>query len=143
MKMALVKLALATVVGAVTLAACGSANDGYDPSVPTTLELVGGNNQTGDAGTTLAELLTIKTTNLNGDPVSGVTVEWFVLTGAGTLSAASSVTDVNGLAQVSWTLGDRVGGQTAQAVAELSGSPITFAATARAGDGGGDGGGNP
>lgn len=143
MKMALVKLALATVVGAVTLAACGSANDGYDPSVPTTLELVGGNNQFGDAGTTLADLLTIKTTNLNGDPVSGVTVEWFVLTGAGTLSAASSVTDVNGLAQVSWTLGDRVGGQTAQAVAELSGSPITFSATARAGDGDGDGGGNP
>lgn len=143
MKMAFVKLALATAVGVVTLAACGSANDGYDPSVPTTVEMVGGNNQSGDAGTTLPDLLTIKTTNFVGDPVSGVTVEWFVLNNSGTLSATSSVTDVNGLAQVSWTLGDRVGGQAVQAVAELSGSPINFAATARAGDGDGDGGGNP
>ena len=36
MRMTFVKLALATGVGMATLAACGSANDGYDPSVATT-----------------------------------------------------------------------------------------------------------
>ena len=35
MRMALVKVALATAAGVVTLAACGSANDGYDPSIAT------------------------------------------------------------------------------------------------------------
>lgn len=141
MKMALVKLALATGVGMATLAACGSADDGYDPSVPTTIELVSGSGQSADAGNQLNELLTIRTLNFVGDPIEGVEVEWFVVSGQGTVSSSTSVSDVNGLAQVSWILGSTVGNQTVQAVADLSGSPITFTATARPDDGGGGGGG--
>jgi len=143
MRMALVKLALATGVGLVTLAACGSANDGYDPSVPTKIELVSGAGQTADAGDVLPELLTVVTTNLVGDPVAGVTVEWYVASGGGRLSAASTASDADGLSQVTFTLGPVVGTQRAQAVASLSlnGSPVTFAATASAPDVGGGGGG--
>jgi hypothetical protein len=140
MKMALVKLALATGVGMATLAACGSANDGYDPSVPTSIELVSGSGQSADAGSPVNDLLTIKTLNFVGDPIEGVEVQWFVNSGGGIVSSTTSVTDANGLAQVSWVLGPTVGNQTVQAVAALSGSPITFTATARADNGGGGGG---
>ena len=51
MRMALVKVALATTVGVVTLAACGSANDGYDPSIATAVGYVSGSNQSGNTGT--------------------------------------------------------------------------------------------
>jgi hypothetical protein len=141
MRMALVKLALATGVGLVTLAACGSENDGFDPSTPTTVEYVGGSGQSSDVGDLLPELLTIRTTNFVGDPVAGVTVEWFVVSGGGSVSSGSTVTDANGLAQVSWILGPIVGAQVVQAVADLSGSPVSFGATARQPDGGGGGGG--
>ena len=142
MRMALVKLALATGVGLVTLAACGSANDGFDATVPTKVEYVAGSGQTSDVGDLLPELLTIRTTNFVGDPVGGVTVEWFVVNGGGSVSSGSTVTDINGLAQVSWILGPIVGPQKVQAVAALTGSPISFAAVALQGppDGGGGGG---
>jgi len=142
MRMTFVKLALATGVGMATLAACGSANDGYDPSVATTMLYVGGSGQSADIESPVEELLTIKTTNYVGDPVGNVAVEWFVVSGGGTISKGATTTDVNGISQVSWVLGPVVGSQTVQAVASLSGSPVSFTATARSGsggDGGGDG----
>ena len=69
MRMTFVKLALATGVGMATLAACGSANDGYDPSVATAMQYIGGSGQSADAGSPVDELLTIKTVNFVGDPV--------------------------------------------------------------------------
>lgn len=146
MKMTLVKLALATGVGMATLAACGSANDGYDPSVATSVIYVGGSGQSADAGSPVGELLTIKTTNFVGDPVGNVSVEWFVVSGGGTVSKGVTTTDVNGISQVSWILGPIVGQQKVQAVASLSGSPISFTADARSGGGevgSGDGGVDP
>lgn len=145
MRMALVKVALATTVGVVTLAACGSANDGYDPSIPTAVGYVSGSSQTANVGDVLPELLTVQATNLVGDPVSGVTVEWFTVSGGGTVSTGRNTTDENGLAQVSWVLGPIAGPQKVQAVASLSGSPVNFAATARTGppEGGGGDGGDP
>ncbi len=145
MRMALVKLALATGVGLVTLAACGSANDGYDPSVPTAVEYLAGSGQSGEVMQLLPELLTVKTTNIKGDPVGGVTVQWYVQSGGGNTSTGTSVTDVNGVAQVSWVLGPSVGTQVVQAVSgSLTGSPVNFGATANPGsDGGGGGGATP
>lgn len=141
MRMALVKVALATTVGVVTLAACGSANDGYDPSVATAVEYVAGSNQSANVGDVLPELLTVKATNFVGDPVAGVTVEWFAVSGGGRVSNGTTSTDVNGLAQVTWVLGPIAGPQSVQAVTSLTGSPVPFAATARTGPpDGGDGG---
>ncbi len=142
MRMALVKVALATTVGAVTLAACGSANDGYDPSIATGVEYVSGDGQSGNAGDQLGELLTVRSTNFVGDPVPGVRIQWFATQGGGSVSASATTTDANGLAQVTWVLGPIVGAQKVQAVASLNGSPVAFNATARSsGDDGGGGGG--
>ena len=143
MRMTFVKLALATGAGMMTLAACGSANDGYDPSVATAMVYVGGSGQSADAGSPVGELLTIKTTNFVGDPVGNVAVEWFVVSGQGSVTKGATTTDVNGISQVTWTLGPIVGTQTVQAVASLSGSPVSFTATARAGGSGEVGSGEP
>jgi hypothetical protein len=43
-----------------------------------------------------------------------------VLTGGGTVSAQSGVTDANGRVQVSWTLGSQVGAQSV--VADVNGN---------------------
>jgi hypothetical protein len=125
------------------LGACNS-DDEYDATVPTDMALVKGNGQVGDAGAALPESLTVLVTNLEGDPVEGVSVEWLVLTGGGTVSAPSTTTSATGVAQVALTLGSFVGEQKAQALAgSLSGSPITFTVTARSAGGGGGGGGDP
>ena len=144
MRMALVKLALVTGAGLVALAACGSANDGYDPTVPTNMTLQSGAGQEAEAGTALPELLTVITTNLVGDPVAGVTVEWSVVSGGGRLSSATTDSDADGISSVTFTLGPSVGAQAVRAVASVSliGSPVTFGATATPpppADGGGGG----
>jgi hypothetical protein len=129
------------------VAAVGACNsdDEYDATVPTDMALVKGNGQAGDAGSALPESLTVLVTNLKGDPVEGVTVEWQVLTGGGTVSAPFTTTSATGVAQAVFTLGSFVGEQKAQALAgSLAGSPITFTVQARsAGGGGGGGGGDP
>ena len=141
MRMAMVKLALATGAGLATLAACGSGNDGYDPSIPTAVEYVDGSGQSGNSGDPLPALLTAKVTNLVGDPVTGIEINWFVVSGGGSVSSGATTSDADGLVQVSWVLGPIVGPQKVQAVSSLSGSPVSFAATARSGppDGGGGG----
>jgi len=128
---------------AVALGACNS-DDEYDATVPTDMALVKGDGQAGDVGATLPESLTVLVTNLKGDPVEGVTVEWLVLTGGGALSAPATTTNATGVAQVAYTLGPSIGTQRAEALGgSLSGSPITFTVTARAAGGGGGGGGDP
>jgi hypothetical protein len=102
--MTFVKLALTTGVGMATLAACGSANDGYDPSIPTSMIYVGGSGQSAEINDPVTELLTIRTTNYVGDPVGNVAVEWIVESGGGTVSQGETTTDANGISQVSWVL---------------------------------------
>lgn len=132
MRVALVRLALGTMVGMAALAACGSADDGYDPSVPTAMELVSGENQEGIVGEVLPEPLVVVVTNLKGDPVANVSVQWSVITGGGRVTSATTTTDADGLAQVTFILGNVVGNQLAQAITGLSGSPVSFNATAAA-----------
>jgi hypothetical protein len=125
---------------ALALAGCRS-DDNYDPTVPTEMELLSGDQQFGDAGQTLPEPLSVVVLNLEGDPVEGVEVEWFIVNGGGSLSSDVTSSDANGIARVTFRLGNLVGQQRAQAVnSVLSGSPVTFVGNARPGGGGGGGG---
>ena len=129
-------------LAALALGGCYDDDD-YDPTVPTEMEPLSGNGQTADAGTTLLEPLSVVVLNLAGDPVEGVEVTWFPMNG-GTVSDATTVTDANGVASVTFRLGGVVGEQRVQAVnTGLSGSPVTFTGTAREPSGGGGGGGGP
>jgi PKD domain/Bacterial Ig-like domain (group 3)/Bacterial Ig-like domain (group 1) len=98
------------------------------------ISMVSGDNQSGPVNTQLAESLVVEVADGFGNPISGVTITW-TAQGGGTVSAATTQTDQNGLTYVTRTLGPTAG--TQQTLAEgvgLVGSPVTFTHTAKAGN---------
>lgn len=93
-----------------------------------------GNNQTGTAGGLVATAPSVKVTDANGNPVSGFSVTFVPGSGSGSVTGGTVATDGNGVATVgSWRLGVTPGPQTLVVSASgLSGSPVTFSATATA-----------
>jgi plastocyanin len=99
--------------------------------VPTLAKAGGadGDGQSGTAGSAQPTPHAVVQSDVN-DVRPGVTVTWATADG-GTLSPTSSVTDANGRATSTWTLGPAGGTQTATAsVTGATGSPVTFTATA-------------
>ncbi len=93
-------------------------------AVATTLSLFSGNEQAGGAGAPLPEPLQVKVTDASGLPVAGVTVNFDILSGGGSLSTANTSTDYQGIASSVLTLGPEVGTNRARARApEMSGQP--------------------
>ncbi|WP_013334325.1 N,N-dimethylformamidase beta subunit family domain-containing protein [Gloeothece verrucosa] len=93
-----------------------------------------GNNQTGAAGSVLSAPLVVQIKDGAGTPLSGVTVNFAVTSGGGSVSPTSAVTDINGLAGIILTLGVVPGAignvtNTVEASADGIGS-VTFSATA-------------
>src|SRR5688500_4635023 len=91
-----------------------------------------GNNQTATAGGPVAAPPSVKVTDANGNPVTGFTVVFAPGAGSGTVTGGTATTNSSGVAApASWVLGSTPGQQTLVATAgSLSGSPITFSATA-------------
>jgi hypothetical protein len=75
-----------------------------EPEVPV-FTIVSGDAQKGPFDVALAEPLVVSLTKASGDPIANVKVYWQVVTGDGSISPSSSVTDKNGKASVIWTLG--------------------------------------
>jgi Glucodextranase, domain B/Bacterial Ig-like domain/Bacterial Ig domain/Bacterial Ig-like domain (group 2) len=99
-------------------------------SVPATLALASGNNQTGIVGQQLAAPLSVKATDANSRPVPNVAVTFSVLAGGGTVAQSTVVTDSQGLGSTTLKLGQTPGANSATATAgTLAGSPVTFVAT--------------
>ena len=98
----------------------------------TTIAASSGSGQTALASATLTNPLVALVTAGDGLGVGGVTVNFTVATGGGSVGTVSTVTNASGLAQTSWKLGSTVGTQTVTATASgLTGSPVTFSATAK------------
>ena len=74
--------------------------------------------QTGLPGKALANPFVVEVRNQNGDPLEGVAVRFAVTAGGGTLSATTPMTDANGQAESTLTLGDEPGTNTVEASAE-------------------------
>ena len=92
-----------------------------------------GDGQSGVVGTALATAYSVQVTNLTG-PVPNVQVQWAAAPAGGSMNPPTSVTDVSGTATSLRTLATTAGTQTATAsVGGLTGSPVTFTATALAG----------
>ena len=70
------------------------------------LAIVSGNAQAAPADSTLGSPLTVRVMDQYGNPVAGVTVNWSSDDG-GILANTTTVTDANGLAQDTLTLGER------------------------------------
>ncbi len=102
------------------------------PPEPTKLFIVSGYNQTGLIGETLAEpfVVRVRDTEQDNKPLEGVKVTFTVLTGGGSLSTTTAITDTSGLAKTTLTLGNEPGTNTVEVGAEGVSSVVTFSAEA-------------
>lgn len=74
-----------------------------------TITKIGGDNQTGAAATSLPNPLVVQVKDAAGDPISGTTVTFAVTSGGGSVSPLSALTDTNGQASTTLTLGANPG----------------------------------
>ncbi|MBD6617921.1 DUF4082 domain-containing protein [Komarekiella sp. 'clone 1'] len=99
-----------------------------------TITKVSGDNQTGAVATTLPNPLVVQVKASAGNPQSGVTVNFAVISGGGSVSPASAVTNASGQASTTLTLGASPGATspvTNNVSATASGiGSVTFSATA-------------
>jgi alpha-tubulin suppressor-like RCC1 family protein len=94
----------------------------------TAVSAVGATSRTGTAGTAVADSLTVRVVDRDGNGVPGVTVA-FAAPDGGSLSPATATTRADGTARAQWTLGPAAGQQTATAT--VAGLPaVTFTAAA-------------
>lgn len=121
---------------------CGSSDEGSGPDPllcqgVTEAETVGririlaGQDQCAPAGTELPTVLRVRVVDAAGTAEAGAEVRWTVSSGTGTPSADSAITDADGRASITWTLGPESGGQFLRAT--VTGVPDTavFHATAQ------------
>ena len=100
------------------------------PPIPTTLSIVSDDNQTGLTGETLADPFVVDVHDQYGDPMEGVTVTFTLLTGDGALSIETTMTDANGQAETTLTLGNEPGEYTLEVSVEGITQTVTFNAIA-------------
>ena len=98
--------------------------------LPTILENISGNNQSGLTGEALVNPFVVEVRDQNGDLVEGVTVTFTVSAGGGLLSDTSVDTDANGLAQSTLTLGSEPGTNRVTVSVEGITETVTFNAEA-------------
>ena len=100
------------------------------------IEMVSGNEQSATAGSAVNDSLIVRTEYSEGNPVAGVSVTWSA-NANGSPSEPTTVTGADGRTGIRWTLGPGAGAQSATAtVTGLTGSPVTFNATATVGSAG-------
>lgn len=93
------------------------------------LSTVSGNAQQGGDGSVLTPLV-VEARDLGNVPIEGLTITWQVLSGGGSIAAASSITDAAGRASAMWTMGPGPGQQSARGRnTGLSPGTIRFNAT--------------
>lgn len=98
----------AAVLPLVLVAACGTDRP-TAASTPTRIDVVSGSGQSADLGQPLGAPLVVRVSDTTNLPVRGVTVQFAVSSGAGTLGTPSTTTDAQGRAQTTFTLGQDAG----------------------------------
>lgn len=96
---------------------------------PADLGKVQGDAQIGALSQPLPQVLAVKVTDSQGFPIVGQSVTFSVLAGAGTVSPSSSLTDADGRAAATWTLGCS-DADPQRARASIGGITVEFTATA-------------
>ncbi len=99
---------------------------------PSAIRVVSGSGQSGRAGDALAQPLVVEVDAADGVGVAGVTVNFRGLATAASVSPASVVTDANGRASTTMTLGSQASTQTFEATAGSLNVSTTATATAAA-----------
>ena len=101
------------------------------PGTAASLVLISGSDQKGPVGEELPEPLVVRLVDEAGNGIEGRAVSWVVATGGGSVTP-NSLTDEEGLASATWTLGPSPGGNTLNAVVSGVGV-VQFAANATGG----------
>lgn len=101
------------------------------PGAATTITLVPEYSQSAVTGTAVSTAPAVRITDSAGNAVAGVTVNFVVASGGGTVTGGTATTDASGRATVgSWRLG-AVGTNTLTASSPAFAGAVTFTATAR------------
>ena len=123
-------IALRSTAAAVVLA-CIACDGGQtvEPPVATTMIATTSTSLTGAAGSAVSPLPSVLVKDQNAAPMAGVTVNFVVTSGGGSVTGGSVATDASGIATVgSWSLGPGAGPNTLTASAG-SLTPVIFTAT--------------
>ena len=114
------------------LISCGGDDDPKPEMKASSIELVSGGSQTAMVETTLENFIEVLVKDQEGNVFAGETLKFAVTEGS--ISAASVVTNANGKASITWTLGTSEGTQTltVTGTSSLTGSPLNVTATATA-----------
>ena len=102
----------------------------YVMTTAANLALVAGTNQRALAGSTLPQAVVVRATSRRGMASSGQTVRFKLAAGQGTVTPATMVTDADGRARATWTLGDYPGRQTLFASVDRVDSALAIIAEA-------------
>jgi hypothetical protein len=127
-------LSACALVAALAVLGCSSddGDDGTGPELGTAImEIVSGDNQTGDINTAL-EPFVVRVRTTTGILIEGVFIDWTRTSGPqGTISPSETRTDADGEASTTLTLGGVAGTVTVSAMAPgwIRNSTITFTAT--------------
>ena len=107
--------------------ACAGGSD--PPDDPADIEIVAGDGQSAPPGNPVPIDPSVQVSNVNGRPLSGVTVTFAVASGGGAVFGAVATTGANGIATVGqWNVGPSPGSNTLTAT--VTGLPsVTFTAT--------------
>ena len=98
---------------------------------PELASIQSGDKQEADVGMGLEEPLVVSVLDQHGDPLEGAEVVFSITAGDGTLSTTTTITNTEGLASTTLTLGQDPGRNTVQAT--VTGlDPIVFTATSKA-----------
>ena len=100
------------------------------PPMPTTLAAISGDNQNGLTGETLSNPFVVEVRDQYDDPMVGVPVTFALSTGGGSLSPETGITDANGRAESTLTLGSEPGTNTVKVSAEDISQTAVFSAEA-------------
>lgn len=127
----------AALAAAVAFGACSGDDNGTNPppgnTTPAAVVVVSGNNQSGIAGAVLANPLVVRVNNSDGDALSNVSVTWTVVSGGGSVASATSTTNAQGQASMTYTLGAAAGANSVRAAVTSNTSlSTTFSLTGTA-----------
>lgn len=109
----------------------GPINISVSAGVVSKINIIQGNNQSGNPGQPLPTSFLVQVTDGSGNPLPQIAVSWKVLSGTITLSQVSSLTDTSGKASAQATLGNTPGEAQVQVTAGSGSNQVsaTFTVT--------------
>jgi hypothetical protein len=117
------------VAGAAACAKTPTGPSDQNSTAPASIAVTAGNGQSATVGTAVPVAPAVRVRDASGDPVAGVSVQFVVTAGGGSVTGSPATSDADGIAAVgSWTLGSEPG--TNRLEARVGSLTATLTATA-------------